>query len=440
MQHADIVIQDREELFYLLCEAAEFEHSVMCSYLYAMWSLKRDVSEGVNAEEMAAIDGWRRSLRQVALEEMLHLSLVNNLLAAIGSSPQLWRPEFPVSPGYFPADVVMRLSPFGRRSLDHFMYIERPEDIDMVDGAGFDHPAHHSRPARPDLLTPTPRDYDSQGQLYHSILRGLADLVGAIGEENVFVGHGEAQVGRAEIGMPGVFNITDLASARRAVEEIVEQGEGAPGGRDDSHFQRFSAIREELEVLQRTRPDFEPARPVVENPCLESRPDQPEMARMSDPVTAKVVDLGNALYALVMRTFAQVFSPAPLPRELRVELSAAATELMYAMSLVGEAATTLPAGGANAGATAGLTFALPISSSQLVQRCAAQILSERTRELARAAARLNRARPWPDLPGDWRCWPIASRACMSGSRRILPWRSTAWPMSGRWPRRKPPRR
>ena len=374
---------------------------------------------------------------------MLHLSLVNNLLAATGSAPQLWRPEFPVSPGYFPANVVMRLSPFGRRSLDHFMYIERPEDIDMVDGAGFDHPAHHSRPARPDLLTPTPRDYDSQGQLYHSILRGLADLVGAIGEENVFVGHGQAQVGRAEIGMPGVFNITDLASARRAVEEIVEQGEGAPGGRADSHFQRFSAIREELEVLQRTRPDFEPARPVVENPCLESRPDQPEMARVSDPVTAKVVDLGNALYALVMRTFAQVFSPAPLPRELRVELSAAATELMYAMSLAGEAATTLPAGGANAGATAGLTFALPISSSQLVQRCAAQILSERTRELARAAARLESSAPLAGLAG--RLEVLADRFAGLHERfetHLNSWRSTAllnvrpWRGRGRKPLRR----
>ena len=31
-----IVVQDREELICLLCEAAEFEHTVMCTYLYAM--------------------------------------------------------------------------------------------------------------------------------------------------------------------------------------------------------------------------------------------------------------------------------------------------------------------------------------------------------------------------------------------------------------------
>jgi hypothetical protein len=110
--HELIAIQDREELFYLLSEAAEFEHSVMCTYLYAMWTLKSDVAEGVTATELAAIEGWRRAMRQVALEEMLHLSLVNNILAAIGAAPHLWRPEFPVRPGRFPDGVLMRLSPF----------------------------------------------------------------------------------------------------------------------------------------------------------------------------------------------------------------------------------------------------------------------------------------------------------------------------------------
>jgi CDGSH-type Zn-finger protein len=37
--HEEIIIRDREELFYLLSEAAEFEHTVMCSYLYTAWTL-----------------------------------------------------------------------------------------------------------------------------------------------------------------------------------------------------------------------------------------------------------------------------------------------------------------------------------------------------------------------------------------------------------------
>jgi CDGSH-type Zn-finger protein/uncharacterized Fe-S cluster protein YjdI len=386
--HEKIVIQDREELFYLLSEAAEFEHSVMCSYLYTIWTLKSDLDEGVTAMELAAIERWRRSIRQVALEEMLHLALVNNILAAIGASPHLWRPEFPVLPGRFPADVILRLSRFSEATIDHFVYIEKPEGITLVDGAGFDHPAHYPRAMRPDLLTPTPLDYASQGQLYHSVLRGLAKLVDALGEKNVFVGHGEAQVGAAEFSLPGLFKVDGLAAARRAVEEIVHQGEGAPAHREGSHYQRFVAIKREFARMKRDRPDFEAARPVVENPTLIDRGGRHDVTLIGDALTCKVVDLGNSLYALMMRTFAQVFAPAPLPRDLRAGLALAASELMYAMSKVGEAVTRLPIGPAQQGANAGLTFALPLSSGQLVQRCAAQILSERTRELAGAAAAL----------------------------------------------------
>ena len=39
--NCDLAVNDREELIYLLTEAAEFEHTVMCTYLHAQWSLKR---------------------------------------------------------------------------------------------------------------------------------------------------------------------------------------------------------------------------------------------------------------------------------------------------------------------------------------------------------------------------------------------------------------
>ena len=128
---ADLNVNDREELIFLLTEAAEFEHTVMCSYLYAQWSLKRNVEEGVTPGEMEAIDRWRQSILQVAMEEMLHLSLVNNLLAAIGAAPHLVRPDFPVARGQFPADVDFHLAPFNAQTLDHFVFLERPEGIDI---------------------------------------------------------------------------------------------------------------------------------------------------------------------------------------------------------------------------------------------------------------------------------------------------------------------
>ncbi|MBP6010971.1 MAG: CDGSH iron-sulfur domain-containing protein [Alphaproteobacteria bacterium] len=381
---ADIIVQDREELVYLLCEAAEFEHAVMCTYLYAMWSLKREEGEGVTKDELAAIERWRGSLRQVAREEMLHLCLVNNLLAALGSAPHLWKPELPVRPGRFPADVVMKLMPFSAAALDHFLYIERPEGIALEDGKGFEHAQYH-RAARADLLSPAAQDYVSQGHLYHGILNGLIRLVEQVGEKKVFVGHAQSQVGGAEFGLPGLFKVIDLASARRAIEEIVIQGEGAPAHSETSHYARFAQIKKELAALKVARPAFEPARNAAANPILNDTAESPDRTPIADPAAAKTVDLGNAIYALMMRTLAQVFSPAPLPAELRIGMAVGSTELMYALQTVGEAATRIPARGAF---TAGLTFSLPRSAGQLVQSCASQILSERTQELADAAAAL----------------------------------------------------
>ena len=393
----EIVVQDREELIYLLCEAAEFEHTVMCSYLYTQWTLKRDASEDLTPAEVAAIERWRRSLAQVALEEMLHLSLANNLLAAVGAAPHLWRPAFPVRPGHFPADVVMNLAPFCEATLDHFMFIERPEGIRLVDGAGFGHEAHYARVVRPDMLAPSPQDYSSQGHLYHGVLQGLARLADQLGEERVFVGHGDAQVGGEEFGLPGLFKITDLASARRAVEAVVLQGEGAPAHRENSHFARFAAIRSELGELRAARPAFEPARPVVRNPILGDTGLPHDGDRIVEPLTAQVVDLGNAIYALMIRALSQVFAPAPLPRDLRVALAEVATALMAAMGRVADVATRMPANASCPGLTAAPNFELPGSSGQLVQQCAARILGERAAELAAAARRLTHAAPLTDV-------------------------------------------
>ena len=39
---APFVIEHREALIYMLCEAAELEHGIMCQYLFAAFSLKQN--------------------------------------------------------------------------------------------------------------------------------------------------------------------------------------------------------------------------------------------------------------------------------------------------------------------------------------------------------------------------------------------------------------
>src|SRR6201997_3974600 len=92
---APFVIEHREALIYMLCEAAELEHGIMCQYLFAAFSLKQTVDEGLSGAELAAVQRWRAQISRVATQEMLHLALVNNILSAIGAAPHLARPNLP---------------------------------------------------------------------------------------------------------------------------------------------------------------------------------------------------------------------------------------------------------------------------------------------------------------------------------------------------------
>ena len=60
------VIEHREALIYMLCEAAELEHGIMCQYLFAASSLKQGEDEGLTADELEAVLGWRRVISHVA--------------------------------------------------------------------------------------------------------------------------------------------------------------------------------------------------------------------------------------------------------------------------------------------------------------------------------------------------------------------------------------
>src|SRR5690348_17912796 len=56
----------RERLLYALYEAAELEHTLMCTYLYAAFSLRSGEAEGLSAAEAEAVARWRRSIIDVA--------------------------------------------------------------------------------------------------------------------------------------------------------------------------------------------------------------------------------------------------------------------------------------------------------------------------------------------------------------------------------------
>ena len=62
MAEPQIVIDNRVELILLLSGASELEHMVMLAYLFAAFSLKTDVSEGLTEERLEAVKRWNAAL------------------------------------------------------------------------------------------------------------------------------------------------------------------------------------------------------------------------------------------------------------------------------------------------------------------------------------------------------------------------------------------
>jgi hypothetical protein len=94
----ELVIEGREELLYLLGEAAELEHSVCCSYLYAAFYPPGRPRRRVDGRAAAGRGGVEATINEIALQEMIHLVLVNNLLAALGGGARLGRYNLPSAP------------------------------------------------------------------------------------------------------------------------------------------------------------------------------------------------------------------------------------------------------------------------------------------------------------------------------------------------------
>jgi len=355
---APFVIEHREALLYMLCEAAELEHGIMCQYLFAAFTLKQSTAEGLTEEQLAAVNRWRSTVARVATQEMLHLALVQNLLSAVGMAPHLVRPNLPQPANHYPAGVRLALLPFGEQALRHFMFLERPETYDLEDAEGL---AAMSR-AEPLMsqhdIVPHGQDFATVGHLYRSIEAGLAHLAEKFGEEWLFVGPPRAQATETQFGWPELVPVTDLASAQRAIDTILEQGEGPRGHWRNAHFGQFVNVLQEYLDLRAADPGFEPTREVI---AANVRPHEREepVPLITDPLTARVTDLFNVGYEILLQTFYRFFAHTEETDAQLMTLADATVGLMVrVLKPLGALITTLPAGPEYPGKNAGPSFEL----------------------------------------------------------------------------------
>jgi hypothetical protein len=179
--------------------------------------------------------------------------------------------------------VQIALVPFGERALRHFIYLERPEGMDLADAEGFAAVGRAQPLTNGDELMAVPEDYQTVGHLYRGIEHGPERLVQRHGEDGVFIGPPKAQATIEVFERPELTAVTDLASAKAAIELIVEQGEGARGDWRDAHFGKFIALLQDYRAARAADPAFEPARP-VELAYVRRPPDvEAEVATIGDP-------------------------------------------------------------------------------------------------------------------------------------------------------------
>ena len=198
-------------------------------------------------------------------------------------------------------------------------------------------------------------------------------------------GHLARRRSRTNFTWPELVTVTDLASAHRAVDTILEQGEGARGHWEHAHFGQFVQILDEYREMHRREPRVRPraAGDVRDRPACASttRPCRGSRER----VTSRVGDLFNVSYEILLQIFERYFAHTEETDEQLGTLADATVALMLrVLKPLGNLITTLPVGPAFPGMNAGPSFELFYENDYLMphREAAWALLEERIREAA----------------------------------------------------------
>ncbi|HYJ31570.1 MAG TPA: ferritin-like domain-containing protein [Allosphingosinicella sp.] len=373
----------RARLLALLGEACELEHALCCSYLFAAFSIRRDIGEGLDWRQQQVARDWASRIYHVAAQEMLHLAQAWNIMTACGGAPYYARPAFPQAARHFPLNIALSLRRFDAATMDRFIVYERPEGAVLLEAA-----------VPPTELWPIDEgfEYDSVGELYGEIAR----IIRENDDPDLFIGDRGLQAGQALVDFYDILEVSDRRTALAAIERITEQGEGTRESREDSHFGVFRAIRAQLDAL-----DFEPALPVADNPyvtrsvrqiLVESGADfagaGPTVTMIEDHAAAHAVDLFNDVYVAMLQALAHIFAARSGDPAARLRMARDALELMITViKPLGEAVCRLPSGheGLNAGPSFEIGRHVPLPHDSAL---AATVFGERLGQLYRRGLRL----------------------------------------------------
>lgn len=206
----DNPIAGKDELVAALQLAVGLELSTIPVYLTALYS----IDDGHNADAVETI-------RSVVMEEMLHMVLAANVLSALGTRPstdpvtfKTFKNVAPVPSYPYPAELIggigpLELRPFTPEAVDSFVKIE--------------HPFHGAA-----KLSDIRRDgggYPTIGEFYRAISLALDEHCT---DADFSCPHHQVAGEEYYGGAGKIVEVTSVATAQEAIEEIIDQGEGLP--------------------------------------------------------------------------------------------------------------------------------------------------------------------------------------------------------------------
>ena len=279
----------------LLQTALEVEHSTIPPYLTALWSIR----DGYNRQV-------HRILKTIIRQEMLHMSLVANLLNAVGGAPSLihstFIPNYPTHlPGGLQPNLIVSLEKLSPEVIENvFMKIEKPDHTEKdrvfrkaifsqvkrsilqqyCENASTDYQCRYfqgttennnfqgtgscSMHVRDFLTTPSdagttttttfPSYKAGIASFYTHVLYVIAKLTNCGTNSSIFTGDPNRQLTTDgfSYGNAKLFKVTDYATAVKAVMTIIEEGEGTSdcdpavhylkAADDLSHYSMFHTI------------------------------------------------------------------------------------------------------------------------------------------------------------------------------------------------------
>ncbi|MBV7333026.1 ferritin-like protein [Chloroflexi bacterium TSY] len=249
--------------------AMSVELTTMPPYLYTYWSI-RPLEDGDSQAGVQAA----RTIMSVALEEMLHMGLVANILNALGGRATITDPLYvPSYPGQLlrhstgKYGVEVGLLPLSSTAIDTFLKIELPES---------------------DVPDPPSSGWATIGQFYESVESKITDYAGPFN-------HGRQL---PEFDNPGAGRLIPVESqcdAIRALKLIVDQGEGTSsethddGNHELAHYWKFMEIKTAIEngSLHLTQDVY----PVISNPAdIVYSPDQQAANKQFNLVYSELLD------------------------------------------------------------------------------------------------------------------------------------------------------